>query len=84
VVTAFIDEHRERFGVEPICAALREQGYGIAPSTYYAAKSRPLSARAVRDEVVLGHIRRVHNDAKIGRGLYGARKVWHELRRENE
>jgi putative transposase len=82
VVVAFIDEHRQRFGVEPICAVLREQGCGIAPSTYYAATTRPASARATRDEVVAAHIRRVHSDPKIGRGLYGARKVWHELRRE--
>ena len=78
----FIDAHREPFGVEPICAVLNERGRGIAPSTYYAAKTRPASARAVRDEIVLAHIRRVHGDPKIGRGLYGARKVWHELRRE--
>jgi putative transposase len=38
----------------------------------------------VRDELVLEHVRRVHGDPKIGRGLYGARKVWHELRRESE
>ena len=38
--------------------------------------------RAARDEVVLGHIRRVHGDARIGRGPYGVRKVYHELARE--
>jgi putative transposase len=82
VVIAFIDAYKERFGVEPICAVLREQGCGIAPSTYYAAKGRPPSARATRDEVVLANIRRVHASPTIGRGLYGARKVWHELARE--
>ncbi len=44
----FIDAHRQEFGVEPICTALQ-----IAPSTYYAAKKRPLSARAVRDAVMV-------------------------------
>ena len=78
----FIDAHRERFGVESICAVLREQDCGIAPSTYYAAKTRPPSKRATRDEVVLDHVRRVHASPKIGRGLYGARKVWHQLARE--
>ena len=34
----FIDEHRVRFGVEPICRVLRENDVKIAPSTYYAAK----------------------------------------------
>jgi putative transposase len=82
VVIEFLDAYKERFGVEPICAVLREQCCGIAPSTYYAARSRPPSKRATRDELVLGHIRRVHASPKIGRGLYGARKVWHELARE--
>ncbi|WP_169806730.1 hypothetical protein [Microtetraspora malaysiensis] len=42
----FIDEHREPFGVEPICRVLSEHGLSISPSTYYAAKTRPPSARA--------------------------------------
>ena len=42
----FIDEHRDEFGVQPICTTLR-----VAPSTYYAAKGRPPSARALRDVV---------------------------------
>lgn len=79
---AFIDEHRDRFGVEPACRVLSAHGCKIAPSTYYAAKTRPPSARATRDRVVLEHIRRVHESPTIGRRLYGARKVWHELRRE--
>lgn len=76
----FIDEHRSRFGVEPICRVLGEHGCGIAPSTYYAAKARPLSARARSDAELVVEIRRVHFE--VGRGLYGARKVWHQLRRE--
>ena len=79
---AFIDAHRDRFGVEPICRVLSEHGVQIAPSTYYAVKTRPLSARARRDAQLLEHIRRVHADPTIGRGVYGARKVWHQLRRE--
>ncbi len=82
MVVEFIDAHRDRFGVEPICAVLSEHGCGIAPSTYYAARSRPRSARSIRDEVVLEHVRRVHGDPKIGRGVYGARKVYKELTRE--
>ena len=39
-MTRFIETHRERFGVEPICRELQ-----VAPSSYYAARSRPLSAR---------------------------------------
>jgi putative transposase len=82
VVIAFIDEHRERFGVEPICRVLREQDCGIAPSAYYAAKSRPPSARAQRDAELLVEIRRVFTERRKGRRLYGARKVYNELHRE--
>jgi len=71
---AYIDAHKERFGVEPICEQLP-----IAPSTYYAARSRPPSARAMRDEALKPEIRRVHHD---NFGVYGARKVWLQLCRE--
>lgn len=45
VLVDYIDQHRDRFGVEPICTVLRRAGMQIAPSTYYAAKTRPPSAR---------------------------------------
>jgi putative transposase len=61
---------------------LSEHEVKIAPSTYYAAKTRPPSARAVNDEVVLEHVRRIHGSKQIGRGLYGVRKVWRHLQRE--
>lgn len=47
---AFIDQHREKFGADPICDVLREHGVGIAPNTFHVAKNPPQSARAVRDE----------------------------------
>jgi transposase InsO family protein len=71
---AYIDEHKDRFGVEPICRHLP-----IAPSTYYDAKSRPPSARTLRDEGLKAEIARVH---AANFGVYGARKVWHQLNRE--
>ena len=74
-VVAFIDAHRARFGVEPICRVLTEHGVKIAPSTYYAHRARPPSARAVRDAELLTEITRMHSDREIGRGLYGVRKV---------
>ena len=52
---AYIDEFKHRYGVEPICRVLP-----IAPSTYYAARRRPLSARAVRDTKLKVEIARVH------------------------
>ncbi len=86
---AFIAAHAEsvsadgwRFGVEPICRVLSEHGVPIAPATYYAHTSRPPSTRVVRDAAVLTQVRRVHESRRIGRGLYGAEKVWRQLRRE--
>ena len=79
---AFIEEHRERFGVEQVCSVLSEHGCPISPSGYYAHRSRPASARSVRDRAVLAEIVRVQADPGIGRGLYGARKVWHQLQRQ--
>lgn len=73
-MNAYIDAHRDRFGVEPICTVLQ-----VAPSSYYAAKTRPPSARATRDGELVAHIRRVHTD---NYGVYGADKVWAQLNRE--
>jgi putative transposase len=65
-----------------MCRVLTEHGVAIAPSTYYAARSRRPSRRALADAELLVEIHRVHGDPKIGRGRYGVRKVWHQLRRE--
>jgi putative transposase len=73
-VTRYIDEQRVTFGVEPICRAL-----AIAPSSYYAARSRPPSARSVRDAELKLDIGRLHSG---NYAVYGARKLWHALRRE--
>ena len=77
---AFIDAYRDQFGVEPACRVLRQEGCGIAPSTYYAARSRPPSARAVRDAWLEGEITRVF---KASGERSGARKVWWQLHREH-
>jgi HTH-like domain len=82
VVVEFIDAYKARFGVVPICRVLSEHHCGIAPSSYYAYRSRPPSARALSDRVLLSEVVRVQRDQRIGRGRYGARKVWLELRRE--
>jgi putative transposase len=73
-MTAFIDRRKEEFGVEPICEVLP-----IAPSTYYAAKSRPPSARFLRDQELKAEIKRVYEENK---SVYGPRKVWRQLKRE--
>jgi putative transposase len=83
VVIAFIDDHKGRFGVEPICRTLTQYGVAaIAPSTYYASKTRPPSARQVRDTGLLVEIERVFFDRDLGRGLAGVRKMWRLLRRD--
>ena len=76
---AFIDDHRDAYGVEPICTVLP-----IAPSTYHLHAARSVdpsqrSARAKHDEVLIGHIQRVWNE---NFQVYGVRKVWRALRRE--
>jgi putative transposase len=73
-VIVYIDTNRHRFGVEPICSVLQ-----FAPRTYYAAKARPLSARAVRDSELRPAVSRVHRD---NFGVYGVDKVWAQLNRE--
>jgi putative transposase len=78
---AFIDDHREAHGVEPICKVLP-----IAPSTYHAhalqrRDPERLSARARRDVALREKIRRIFEG---NFGVYGARKVWRQLIREGE
>ena len=75
----FIEEHRERWGVEPICRVLQ-----FAPATYYAARTRPASAREpwdreLRDRELKPEIQRIWNE---NFRVYGADKVWTQLRRE--
>ena len=60
MIVDFIDHHKHEFGVEPICRTLTAAGTQIAPSTYYAFKTRPPSKRTLRDEELLVQIRRVH------------------------
>jgi putative transposase len=70
----FIDEGKKRWGVEPICRVVQ-----FAPATYYAATTRPPSARRVRDDELKVAIRRVFHEHL---GVYGADKVWAQLKRE--
>ena len=78
-MVAFIDEHRESYGVEPICSQLP-----IAPSVYYEHKVREREparrpVRWLRDAEMREEIERVW---KENFGVYGARKVWRQLVRE--
>src|SRR5438128_5036823 len=69
----YIETHRDEFGVEPICATLQ-----VAPSTYYAAKSRPLSVRATRDAVMIPILVAIWMS---NYRVYGAHKLWKAARR---
>jgi transposase InsO family protein len=78
-MVSYINDYRDRFGVEPICRVLP-----IAPSTYYEMKARDRDpsrqpARAIRDEQLKPEIRRVWEE---NYRVYGARKVWKQLNRE--
>ena len=78
-MAAFIDEYRTAYGVEPICAVLP-----IAPSTYYEHQARVRDPdlrpdRAKRDETLREAIKRVWEE---NHAVYGAKKVWRQLRRE--
>jgi transposase InsO family protein len=79
MMVSFIDAHREAYGVEPICSELP-----IAPSTYYEQKARQvdpsrLPERLKRDAELREHIERIWRE---NFRVYGARKVWHQLGRE--
>lgn len=75
-MTRFIEEHRQTYGVGSICRVL-----SIAPSAYYAYRARQKNPcmRSQKDKELCDDIRRVWNDNFC---VYGARKVWHQLRRE--
>jgi putative transposase len=81
----FIEENKVRFGVEPICRVLTEHGCQIAPSTYYAWRSRRPGLRTISDAVIVNAMRDLRTAAD-GRpspeSLYGYRKTWHALRRQ--
>ena len=79
MIVAYIDAHRDKLGVEPICRVLTAAGTQIAPSTYYAAKTRAPSARSVSDAATTALIERIHES---NYGVYGARKVHAQLRRD--
>jgi putative transposase len=78
-MVAFVDQHRDAYGVESICRLLP-----IAPSTYFRRRAQDVdpsqrSARAQRDDVLKAIIRRVWTEHHQ---VYGARKVWKQMGRE--
>lgn len=80
MMIAYIDEYRGRFGVEPICRVLGAslEGGFITSRGYRLAKSRPASARRIRDRILAEELREIHAH---NFGVYGIRKMWHAARR---
>ena len=76
VIVSFIDENRSELGVEPVCRELQ-----VATSTYYAAKSRALSARAVRDAALMATLVSLWT---ANFKVYGVRKLWRAAKRAGE
>lgn len=77
---AFIDEHRDRYGVEFLCRTMRAAIRGFMTSRgYRAAKTRTPSARQLRDELIVPEIQRLH---KKNFSVYGVRKMHAKLLRE--
>ena len=75
----FIDEHRDQFGVEAICRTLGATECGVITTRgYRAAKTRPDSAKAVCDVLLIEQIRRIH---AANYSVYGIWKLWHAMRR---
>ena len=77
----FIDEYRNRFSVEFICKALKNNRIGgfITSRRYRQSTARGLSARRLRDAVLVEHINAIYRDKY---GVYGVRKMWHALHRD--
>jgi putative transposase len=75
-VSRYVEGHRGRFGVEPICSTL-----GVSASAYYQRKTGGRSARSLEDERLLGRIREVHEASYCA---YGYRRTWKALTRAGE
>lgn len=75
-MSSFIEEHCERFGVEPICSILE-----VSASAYYERRTGCRSPRAIEDERLLSRIREIHERNYCA---YGYRRMWIALQREGE
>ena len=73
MIVEYIDAHRDRFGVDPICRVLTEYGMQIAPSTYYARKKRGVVSAAALAEAYAAH--EVFRQFTKNRSVYGVRTV---------
>ncbi len=72
MIVAYVHTHKDRFGVEPICAVLSEHGIPIAPSTYYARVRCPVTAAELEEAYLVNALVTLHQD---NWGVYGAPEV---------
>ena len=86
LICEFIDEHREEFGVVPICRALAVHGVQIAPRTYWAHRLAAPSKRALWDttitEILAGYYEPDADGKRPPESLYGSLKMWAHLQRQ--
>ena len=86
LICEFIDEHREQYGVVPICRALAVHGVQIAPRTYWAHRSAAPSKRALWDttitEILAGYYEPDADGKRPPESLYGSLKMWAHLQRQ--
>ena len=86
LICRFIDEHKERFGVVPVCRALTVHGIKIAPRTYWARRASGPSKRELWDTTVTEILAGIYEPDENGRrppeSLYGTVKMWAHLRRQ--
>lgn len=86
MICEFIQSHRDRFGVVPICRVLTEHGVKIAPRTFHAWATQPPSKRSLWDAAITEILAGIYLPGAEGRrspeSLYGATKMWAHLNRQ--
>lgn len=79
MIVDYIESHRDRFGVEPICTVLSEHGCPIAPSTYYARRRQPVTDAELADAYLANALVTLWREEW---GVYGTLKLWHHARHQ--
>ena len=83
MIVDYIDVHKSRFGVAPICTVLTAHGLPIAPSTYYRVRAlRAGSGVSAADLTDAYAANAVLDCWRANRSVYGVRKMWHAMRRQ--
>ena len=62
MIVDYIESHRDRFGVEPICTVLSEHGLKIAPSTYYERRQQPVTDAELEDAYLANALVTLHRE----------------------